>query len=108
MSNDVKNFLAVRNGTLTPEEVEKQIYGHEVPEDSYYKARLEQSGRISFWTKYAPPVQVLVSLADKKRLDIALEFRSLDSSFVGTLEFRPASDSELLGVESEPEFGKGS
>src|ERR1035438_1142209 len=28
--------------------------------------------------------------------------------FVGTLEFRPASDSELLGVESEPEFGKGS
>jgi hypothetical protein len=73
MSNDVKNFLAVRNGTLTPVELEKQVYGHEVPEESYYKARLEQSGRISFWTKYAPPVQALVSLADGKRLHIALE-----------------------------------
>ena len=35
MSNDVKNFLVVRNGTLTPEEVEEQIYGHGVSEDSY-------------------------------------------------------------------------
>ena len=88
--------------------MEQQIYGYELPEDSYYKARLEQSGRISFWTKYAPPVQALVSLADGKRLHIALEFWSLDSNFVGSLEFRPASDSELTGVESEPEFGKGS
>ena len=97
MSNDVKNFLAIRNGVLTPKEVEQQIYGHELPEDSFYTARLEQSGRISFWTKYAPPVQALVSLADEKRLNIALEFLSLDSNFLGSLEFRPASDSELLG-----------
>jgi hypothetical protein len=106
MSNDVKNFLVVRNGTLTPEEVEEQIYGHGVSEDSYYKARLEQSGRISFWTKDAPPVQALVTIADEKRLHIALEFRSLDSSFVGSLEFRPTSDSEILEVDREPEPGK--
>jgi hypothetical protein len=43
-----------------------------------------------------------VSLADEKHLDIALEFLSLDSNFEGNLEFRPASDSELLGVRSEP------
>jgi hypothetical protein len=96
MSNDVKNFLAVRNGSLSPEELEEHIYGHEVAVDSYYKARLEESGRISFWTKYAPPVQALVTLADRKRLNIALEFRSLDSSFVGSLEFRPAKDDEFL------------
>lgn len=102
MSNDVKNFLAVRDGSLSAEELEQQIYGHEVAEDSYYKARLEESGRISFWTKYVPPVQALVTLADRKRLHIALEFRSLDSSFVGRLEFRPANDDEFLAATREP------
>jgi hypothetical protein len=104
MSNDVRNFLEVRNGSLSLEELERQIYGHDVPEESYYKALLEESGRISFWTKYAPPVQALVTLADRKRLNIALEFWSLDSNFIGRLEFRPAKDDEFLAAT--PAAGK--
>ena len=50
MSNDVKNFLAGAQWQSNPGgEVEKsKLYGHEVPEESYYKARAEQSGRTRF------------------------------------------------------------
>jgi hypothetical protein len=60
MSNDVRNTIELHGGgPLTTEEVLRAVHGEDADlvevNDGYYKIVLEESGRIKFWTKNAPP-----------------------------------------------------
>jgi hypothetical protein len=95
MSNDVTSMIEIHDGgKLTPEEVDIAVYGEQevavadaLGHGSYYRAYQEKSGRIKIRTKWAPPVSRIAALAYTKRLNLTMEFDSLDKSEVGSLSF---------------------
>jgi hypothetical protein len=97
MSNDVRNAIEVHDGgTLTTEDVVRAVYGGDADpvevNGSYYKIILEDSGRIRFWTKYAPPVGEIANLAYRRHLHLTMEFYSVDNAECGSLRFFYSQD----------------
>ena len=86
MSNTVKSWIETHDGgKLTVEEVNLAVHGTATVDD-YYSPRLEKSGRISLRTKHAPPVGEIARLAYAKGLSLTMEFDSLDSSEIGSMQ----------------------
>jgi hypothetical protein len=97
MSNDVRNAIEVHNGgPLTVEDVMRAVYGEDADpvlvNESYYKIVLEDSGRIRFWTKYAPPVGAIANLAYHRHLHLTMEFYSVDNAECGSLRIFYSQD----------------
>lgn len=92
MSNTVTSYIITHDGgNLTVEDVNLAVHGtHSLPtetgEENYYSAQQGKHG-ITIRTKYSPPVGAIAQLAYKKRINLTMEFDSLDNSEVGSMQF---------------------
>src|SRR6202021_2850641 len=96
MSNMVTSYILVHDGAkLTVEDVNLAVHGaHPLPnygseEENYYSAHY--LGKDSEWilirTKNRPPVGAIAQLAYERRINVTMEFDSLDNSETGSMQF---------------------
>jgi hypothetical protein len=95
MSNTVRSYIRVHDGGgLTVEDVNLAVHGvHPLPtygseEENYYSAlQSKDSEWIIIRTKWAPPVGAIAGLAYERRINVTMEFDSLDNSETGSMQF---------------------
>jgi hypothetical protein len=95
MSNTVKSYILVLDGgKLTLEDVNLAVHGvHPLPtygreEENYYSASQSKGSEwITVRTKWAAPVGAIAQLAYERRINVTMEFDSLDNSETGSMQF---------------------
>lgn len=95
MSNTVTSHILVHDGgKLTLEDVNLAVHGvHPLPtygseEENYYSASQSKGSEwITVRTKWAAPVGAIAQLAYEHRLNVTMEFDSLDNSETGSMQF---------------------
>lgn len=95
MSNTVTSYILVHDGgMLTVEDVNLAVHGvhplrtYNSEEENYYSARQRKDSQwIKVRTKWAPPVGAIAQLAYQRRINVTMEFDSLDNSETGSMQF---------------------
>jgi hypothetical protein len=94
MSNTVTSHILVHDdGKLTVEDVNIAVHGeHPLPksgeDENYYSARKSKDSEwINVRTKWSAPVGAIARLAYEKRVNLTMEFDSLDNAEVGNMQF---------------------
>jgi hypothetical protein len=95
VSNTVTSYILVHDGgKLTVEDVNLAVHGvHPLPtygseEENYYSARqIKDSEWIKVRTRWAPPVGAIAQLAYERRINVTMDFDSLDNSETGSMQF---------------------
>jgi hypothetical protein len=95
MSNMVTSYILVHDGgKLTVEDVNLAVHGihplpvHDGGGENYYTAHQNKDSEwIVVRTKWSAPVGAIAQLAYERRINVTMEFDSLDNAEVGSMQF---------------------
>jgi hypothetical protein len=95
VSNTVKSYILVLDGgKLSVEDVNLAVHGvhplrtYGSEEENYYSASQSKGSEwITVRTKWAAPVGAIAQLAYARRINVTMEFDSLDNSETGSMQF---------------------